>query len=76
MSDLFLSAEDVAELTGFKRHSAQIGWLQQKHWAFAVRADGYPIVARKEAERQLVTSSSKTIAAVYEPNFAAGRRAG
>lgn len=73
---MFLTADELAELTGRVRWSAQIRWLREKRWAFTVRADGRPVVARQEAERQLVTGAGKPKAVVYEPNFAAGRRAG
>jgi hypothetical protein len=41
---LFLTPEQVQELTGYRQFRAQIRWLQQaglRHW---VRADGRPVV--------------------------------
>jgi hypothetical protein len=74
---MFLTADELHELTGLKRWSAQIRWLSDRHWAHAVRADGRPIVSRKEAERQLETAGARRASVgTNEPDFAAGRRAG
>lgn len=74
---MFLSAEELEQLTGRKRWSAQIRWLRDHHWAFTVRADGRPVVARREAERQLETASpGRRAVGTDEPDFAAARRAG
>jgi hypothetical protein len=74
---MFLTAAELAELTGLTRHSAQIRWLRDRHWAHAIRADGRPVVSRKEAERQLETAAApKRRTGADEPDFAAARRAG
>lgn len=74
---MFLTADELRELTGLTRWSAQIRWLSARGWAHAVRADGRPVVSRKEAERQLESRGSAPRArATSEPDFAAARRAG
>lgn len=74
---MFLTATELAELTGLARWSAQIRWLQKHGWAYAVRADGRPVVSRKEAERQLESRAGAPRArGASEPDFAAARRAG
>lgn len=74
---MFLTADELEDLTDRKRWSAQIAWLRENHWAFTVSAEGRPKVARKEAERQLVTGGEPPRqAGADEPDFAAARRAG
>jgi hypothetical protein len=74
---MFLTADELAELTGRIRPSAQIRWLLEHHWAYAVRADGRPVVSRREAERQLETvAGERRQKGADEPDFAAARRAG
>ena len=51
---MFLSADDLAELTGFVRPSAQIRWLTENGWYYAVDAYGRPRVALAEFNRHLV----------------------
>lgn len=75
---MFLTADELRELTGRVRWSAQIRWLRDNHWAHTVTADGRPVVSKQEAERQLVTGSRAPPqdAGTSEPDFAAARRAG
>lgn len=73
---MFLTADELHELTGRVRWSAQIRWLRDNHWAFTVRADGRPVVTKQEVERQLVTGGAKPRQGTDEPDFAAARRAG
>lgn len=54
---MFLTPEDVARLTGKARPTAQVRWLRNQGWRFAVNALGHPVVAVAEAERQLVAES-------------------
>ena len=46
MSQLFLSAEEVAELTGYKTRPKQIATLKRMGIAFVVNRNNRPIVAR------------------------------
>ncbi len=71
---MFLSANELQELTGYIRQSAQIRWLTHNGWHYAVDASGRPRVALAEFNRQLVgTDGGRRKRA--EPNFAAiGRR--
>lgn len=47
MSDrLFLTTEEVAELTGRIRHAQQIDALKKMHVPFRINAAGRPIVTR------------------------------
>lgn len=64
---MFLTADDIAQLTGYKRPSAQVRWLKNKSWKFDVNARGLPVVAVAEFHRHLVGGR----AARSEPNFEA-----
>lgn len=44
MSALFLSTEDLHELTGYTQGAAQIRWLRKNGIQHTVRADGKPRV--------------------------------
>lgn len=41
---MFLTKDEVAELTGYKKPSAQIRWLQEQKFGFVVGGDGIPKV--------------------------------
>jgi len=65
--------DELREITGLQRWSAQIRWLRDQGWAYAVRADGRPVVSTKEIERQLVTGGAQRTKGTAEPDFAALR---
>ncbi|MBI6948756.1 DUF4224 domain-containing protein [Pseudomonas koreensis] len=44
---MFLTPEEVADLTGYKRPAAQIRWLTTERYGFAVGGDGHPKVLRQ-----------------------------
>jgi hypothetical protein len=50
---MFLTREEIKQLTGYKIPSAQIRWLQQEEFKFKVAADGYPRVLKSEVEFQM-----------------------
>lgn len=47
---IFLTAEEMAELTGYKRHSKQIEALRQMGIPCRINARGRPIVTRSVIE--------------------------
>jgi hypothetical protein len=73
---MFLTADELQELTGRRRPSAQIKWLRDQSWAFVERADGRPAVSRREAERQLETAGRQRAQTAAEPDFTILDRAG
>jgi hypothetical protein len=73
---MFLTPDELHDLTGRRRPSAQIRWLRDHCWTFAERADGRPAVSRREAERQLETSSSRRAPPAAEPDFTVLDKAG
>lgn len=50
---LYLTPEELIELTGRKLVSLQIQWLTTKGWKHEVNAAGRPIVARSYFEHRL-----------------------
>lgn len=65
---IFLTDSDIAELTGYKRPTAQRKWLLRNGYRFEVRADGRPRVMVAEAERHML---GKAQTKRHEPNWGA-----
>ena len=51
---MFLTADELAELTGRKRASRQIAWLAEAGIRCVVAVDGHPRVLRAEVERAML----------------------
>ena len=51
---MILSRQDIKDLTGYVRASAQIRWLRTHGWRFTVNALGHPTVFVAEAIRHQV----------------------
>lgn len=59
MSEMFLTREEIAELTGRKTKSKQIAQLRTMALPFWVNAIGYPIVARSTVEGKPAKASEQ-----------------
>ncbi len=66
---LFLSANEIADLTGYKQPKRQVAWLRQQGISLYVAANGRPKVLRSTLQNATVTRRT-------EPNFAALRKVG
>ena len=66
---LFLNANEIADLTGYKQPKRQVAWLRQQGISLYVAANGRPKVLRSTLENATVNRRT-------EPNFAALRRVG
>jgi len=64
---MFLSCSEIERLTGYRRPSAQLRWLQRHGWRATVNALGQPVVAIGEFNRHMV--GGRTTA--QEPNWGA-----
>ena len=64
---MFLSSQELQQLTGYARSSAQIRWLRRNGWRFTVNALRAPVVALAEFNRHMVGGKAAT--ATQEPNF-------
>ena len=66
-SPLFLTADELNTLTGFKSPRKQVEWLRTKGWRFEINGNRQAIVARKYAEKMLGCGVPE--AQTYQPNF-------
>lgn len=74
MSDLFLTDDELQELTGAMRSPVQIEWLRANRWLFEISRAGKPRVARAYFERRMVGGDQVQEVVVETPpahNFAA-----
>lgn len=79
MSGLFLTPEELRDLTGFRAAHCQVRWLERNRWRFAMTRRNEPRVARDHFNERMgcgarSTSHADTInqaAAAAMPNFAA-----
>ena len=69
---MFLDAEEMADLTGYKQAAKQIEQLKRQKIPFHINAAGHPKVARAilEGQRQ---PAEKPKAATWNPSWAANR---
>ncbi len=68
-SPLFLTADELETLTGFKTPARQVEWLRTKGWRFEINGNRRAIVARKYAEKMLGCGVPEERG--YRPNFGA-----
>jgi len=71
---MFLTTDQIADLTGYQRHADQRKWLTARGWVFEVAATGRPIVSAAYAEQRLGGTEPKKKPA-WQPNLAAIRKA-
>jgi hypothetical protein len=63
---LFLTQEDLVRLTGKRRPSAQVAWLQRAGWKHKVNGLKEPVVALAEFNRHMVGGRAKRVEPKYE----------
>jgi len=73
MTTLFLSAEELHQLTGYQRNADQRRWLTARGWRFEVSAIGRPVVLRAHLQAKLSEEPSQP-ADAWTPNLAVMRR--
>ena len=75
MESLFLSKDEIAELTGYKLPAHQRRWLQERGWIFERNATNRPIVGRAYALSRLggtkPATSAPPASSTPRPNFGA-----
>jgi len=69
MSSLLLNAEELGELTGYKKPKLQIIWLRAQGFEFRVAADGHPRVDRSHYLKIMGGTVSQELIRKTEPNF-------
>jgi hypothetical protein len=73
---LFLTDEELRQLTGYQRNADQRNWLATRGWRFEVSAIGKAIVSRQHAEKMLAGAIAPGgEERNWQPNRAALRRA-
>lgn len=69
----FLSADEIAELTGRKAPNVQCEWLQSHGWAYEKNASGRPVIGRWYARLKLagIQPAASGFQVAGQPNLAA-----
>lgn len=71
MSTLFLTRDELTDLTERKQKAKVIAWLISNGYKFDLSADGWPKVLRAAVESKLMAASSKRPPRKTEPDFSA-----
>jgi hypothetical protein len=79
MSGLFLTPEELTDLTGFKQPKGHVRWLERNRWRFVLTRSDLPRVARDYFLDRMGLPRSQTgfdskarqAAAPVEPDFSA-----
>ena len=66
---MFLSADELRELTGYQRASAQCRWLTSRGWKFVISGLQKPVVLRRHAEELLSVDLPVQTSIVREPQL-------
>jgi len=66
---MFLTPQEIAELTGRVRYSAQINWLRANGFEVIPRADGRPMVLRTHVEVKMGGLVNSPAEPTVEPNW-------
>ncbi|MFM0649391.1 DUF4224 domain-containing protein [Paraburkholderia bryophila] len=69
---MFLSTQELVQLTGRKVKAKQIDALRRMGIAFFVNALGRPVVTRAAVEGKLVVSRERTTQPAWHPRVMAG----
>jgi len=64
-----LTIDELREITGRVKHSAQVRWLRRHGFNFKLRADGMPLVSRSHFEAVMGGHGSPTKAPEHQPDF-------
>lgn len=68
---MFLTPEEIEQLTGYLIHAKQIEWLRNRAWKFEISRTGRPIVLRSYAESKLSDEAKQQ---EWRPNVASLRK--
>lgn len=79
MSSLFLTPDELTELTGFKQTKGHVRWLEKHRWRYVLTRSEQPRVARDYFMDRMGSPRSQTgstgqvnhAAALEEPDFSA-----
>lgn len=68
---MFLTAEELRDLTGYQKPAMQKKWLAARAWAYEVNAAGHPKVLRALVEKRMGISAAAPAARRQGPNLGA-----
>jgi hypothetical protein len=72
---MFVTKEEIQELTGYQRFADQRKWLTNRAWLFETSRTGRPIVSRAYANQKLgLTPGEEVKRRVWKPNLDAIRK--
>ena len=69
MESEFLTADELAEITGRKHTAHQREWLDRNGWTYVVNACGRPIVGRWYARQKLAGITPAASGQSWKPDF-------
>ena len=69
MDTISLTKNELIEITGREKPSAQIKWLRSQGFTVITRADGRPFVSRNHFEAIMGGHHYNSKAEAYEPDF-------
>lgn len=67
---MFLSPEELRQLTGGAIRRRQIEWLRRERWRFVLDLEGRPRVDRRYYERRMLMAEQQEPVERVRPNFA------
>jgi len=73
ISRLCLTHDELVEITGLKKFSAQLRWLRKEGFVVKRRADGMPLVSRAHFESMMGVVLSQQNNIYQEPDFSSLR---
>lgn len=68
---LFITTEDLKDLTGAHTRAGNIQWLRQRGWPFEVNRHGWPRVLLSHLECRLGAQGTEQQVDSFEPNWSA-----
>lgn len=72
---MFLTEQELQQLTGYRYGKYQVQWLKDNHIAFKLNGLGAPVVLRSSIEATITGKvGARGAASAAEPNFGALRR--
>ena len=69
MLPIYLTIEELKEITGRVKASAQIKWFRSQGFTVLARADGRPLVSRNHFETMMGGQHYQSKELVHEPDF-------
>ena len=69
MLPIYLTIEELKEITGRVKASAQIRYLRSQGFTVIPRADGRPLVSRNHFEAMMGGQHYQSKAEIHEPDF-------